>query len=101
MGGGEGERPYFCSLSSGVRGQRCWNDPPLLETLLLFLFLTHRVPSWTGVGMTFAGRVSFLQGCGSREAAQAPGSGPTCYTKATLSELSVSLNTLKKEGART
>lgn len=43
--------------------------------------------------MTFAGRVSFLQGCGFREAAQAAGSGPTCYTQAALSGLSVSLNT--------
>lgn len=47
--------------------------------------------------MTFAGRVSFLQGCGSREAAQAAGSDPTCCTQATLSGLSVSLNTLKKK----
>lgn len=67
-----------------------------LRNLASFPYSNSWVPSWTGVVMASAGRVCFLQGCGSQEASQAPGSGPTYYTQAALSGLNVYLNNLKR-----
>lgn len=91
-----GGLPYFCVLSSGVRGQRCWNYPPLLATLLLFLILTLGFLAgqewWWHLQEEF---VSFRD-VGPKRLSQAPGSGPTCHTQAALSGLNVNLNNLKR-----
>lgn len=62
MGGGEVGLPYFCSLSSGVRGQWCWNYPPLLEILLLIFIQTHRVSQLDSSGDDICRKSQFPSG---------------------------------------